>query len=123
MLLTLRRSVFVIGTDCELPPEFVSLVRLLLQNKTDWDKTKSKAKLPKPTMDATVAAIATDVLQNRLKEYPTSIEVSTSFPSRVNKINLQLITGRRKASRGSVSAQPQSEDGYNGPPWREAHSG
>jgi N-lysine methyltransferase SETD6 len=68
--------VFVIGTDCEVPPELVSLARLLLQPKVDWEKTKSKGKLPKPAMDATVAAIATDVLQRRLKEYRTSAEVS-----------------------------------------------
>ena len=71
-------SVFVIGTDCELPPEMVSLARLLLQQKADWEKTKSKGKVPKPTMDATIATIVMDVLQRRLKEYPTSIEVSLS---------------------------------------------
>lgn len=69
-------SVFVIGTDCELPPELVSLARLLLQPKAEWEKTKSKGKLPKPTMDATIGSIAIDVLQRRLKEYSTSIEVS-----------------------------------------------
>ena len=67
---------FVIGTDCEVPPELVSLARLLLQPKAEWEKTKAKGKLPKPAMDATVGAIAIDVLQKRLKEYPTSIEVS-----------------------------------------------
>lgn len=66
----------MIGTDCELPPEFVSLARLLLQNKADWEKTKAKGKVPKPVMDATIGAIAMDVLQNRLKEYSTSLEVS-----------------------------------------------
>ncbi|GJE92752.1 SET domain-containing protein [Phanerochaete sordida] len=67
-------DVFVVGTDCELPPEMVSLARLLLQPKADWEKTRAKGKVPKPTMDATIAAIAVDVLQRRLQEYPTSIE-------------------------------------------------
>lgn len=67
-------DVFVVGTDCELPPEMVSLARLLLQSKADWEKTKSKGKVPKPNMDGTIAAIAMDVLQRRLQEYPTSIE-------------------------------------------------
>ncbi|EKM54733.1 uncharacterized protein PHACADRAFT_97093 [Phanerochaete carnosa HHB-10118-sp] len=67
-------DVFVVGTDCELPPEMVSLARLLLQPKAEWEKTKAKGKVPKPTMDTTIAAIAMDVLQSRLKEYPTSVE-------------------------------------------------
>ena len=53
----------------------VSLARLLLQPKADWEKTKSKGKVPKPTMDTTIAAIAMDVLQMRLREYPASVEV------------------------------------------------
>lgn len=68
-------SVFVIGTDCELPPELVTLARLLLQPKADWEKTKSKGKLPKPVLDATIASIAIDVLENRLKEYSATVEV------------------------------------------------
>lgn len=82
----------MIGTDCELSPELISLTRLLLKNKADWDKTKSKGKLPKPVMDATVAAIAIDVLQHRLKEYPTSLEVSTSSFRR-NNSSSSVITG------------------------------
>lgn len=69
-------STFVVFTDCELPEELVSLTRLLLQSDAEWQKTQAKSKLPKPTVDADVLAIAVEVLQNRLAEYPTTIEVS-----------------------------------------------
>lgn len=58
-----------------MPDELISLARLLLQTKAEWEKTKAKGKVPKPAMDATIAAIAIDVLERRLKEYPTSIQV------------------------------------------------
>lgn len=69
------KSVFVLRTDCELPEEFVSFERLLLQSKDEWEKTAKKSKLPKPKVDKDVLTIAVDVLEARLKEYPTSIEV------------------------------------------------
>ncbi len=69
-------STFVVFTDCELPEELVSLTRLLLQSDAEWQKTQAKSKLPKPTVDADVLAIAVEVLQNRLAEYPTTIEAS-----------------------------------------------
>ncbi|KIP06534.1 hypothetical protein PHLGIDRAFT_106911 [Phlebiopsis gigantea 11061_1 CR5-6] len=88
-------DVFVIGTDCELPPEFVSLARLLLQSKADWEKAKSKGKVPKPVMDATIGAIAMDVLQNRLKEYSTSDdEQLLSGPSQSSLNHKMAVTVR-----------------------------
>ena len=68
-------STFVIFADCELPGELVSLVRLLLQSAADWAKTQSKGKLPKPTADADILDVAVEVLENRLTEYPTTVEV------------------------------------------------
>ncbi|RPD78643.1 SET domain-containing protein [Lentinus tigrinus ALCF2SS1-7] len=67
-------DVFVLRTDCELPEEFVSFERLLLQSKDEWEKTAKKSKLPKPKVDKDVLTIAIDVLEARLKEYPTSIQ-------------------------------------------------
>ena len=71
----IRRSVFVLRTDCELPEEFVSFERLLLLSKDEWEKTAKKSKLPKPKIDKDVLTIAIDVLEKRLKEYPTTLEV------------------------------------------------
>ena len=72
-------SVFVLRTDCELPEELVSLERLLLLSKEEWAKTAKKSKLPKPKVDVDVLTVAIDVLEARLKEYPTSLDVSLRF--------------------------------------------
>lgn len=74
-----RNSVFVLRTDCELPEELISLERLLLLSKEEWAKTAKKSKLPKPKVDIDVLTVAIDVLEARLKEYPTNIDVSPSF--------------------------------------------
>lgn len=71
-------STFVIGTDCELPKEMVSLVHLLLLPKAEWEKQQKKFKLPKGKPDGTVLPIVIEVLKNRLREYPTSLEASLS---------------------------------------------
>ena len=69
-------SVFVLRTDCELPEELISFERLLLLSEDEWAKTAKKSKLPKPKADADVFAVAIDVLEARLKEYPTTLVVS-----------------------------------------------
>ena len=66
---------FVLRTDCELPEEFISFARLLLLPKDEWEKTAKKSKLPKPKLDKDVLTIAVDVLQKRLEDYPTTMEV------------------------------------------------
>ncbi|KAI1795525.1 SET domain-containing protein [Ganoderma leucocontextum] len=66
-------DVFVLRTNCELPEELISLARLLLLSKEEWVKTAKKSKLPKPKVDVDVLTVAIDVLEARLKEYPTSI--------------------------------------------------
>ena len=76
-----RYSVFVLRTDCELPEELISFARLLLLSEDEWAKTAKKSKLPKPKVDSDVLTMAIDVLNARLKEYPTSIEVSISAVS------------------------------------------
>lgn len=81
----------------------VSLARLLLQPRPEWEKTKSQGKVPKPTMDVAVAAIAMDVLQRRLEEYPTSIEVSESTQS-LSVLGLTADTGGREPPRRRVPA-------------------
>ncbi|OBZ70756.1 N-lysine methyltransferase setd6 [Grifola frondosa] len=43
---------FVMGTDCELPEELISFLRLLFLSHEEWEKTRSKSKLPKAKVDA-----------------------------------------------------------------------
>ncbi len=69
----------MLRTDCELPEELIPLARLLLLSQEEWAKAAKKSKLPKPKLDVDVFRVALDVLEARLKEYPTSIDVSTSF--------------------------------------------
>ncbi|KAH9858913.1 SET domain-containing protein [Lenzites betulinus] len=67
-------DVFVFHTDCDLPGELISFVRLLLLPQDEWVKTAKKGKLPKPIVDKDVLAVAADVLAKRLKEYSTTAE-------------------------------------------------
>lgn len=68
-------STFIVDTNCELPPDLISFTRLLLQPQAEWEKTRSKSKLPKATLDSDISAIAISVLEKRLTEYPTTVEV------------------------------------------------
>lgn len=63
-------------TDHELPDELVSFCRLLLQSQSEWEKTKSKSKLPKAKVDESILSTIADALERRLAEYPTSVEVT-----------------------------------------------
>lgn len=69
-------SVFVLEMDYAIPDSFISLVKLLTGAAQDWDKARDKGKPPRPKMDAQVVRIAISVLEARLAQYPTSVEVS-----------------------------------------------
>lgn len=76
-----RFSTFIIGTDCQLPEDLISFIRLLLQTDMEWEKTKKKSKLPKPSLDAEVFPVAIELLVKRLSEYPTTVQVRTNSVS------------------------------------------
>lgn len=65
-------DVFVLESDLELPLELISLVRLLLLPLDEWRKTRDKGKPPKPKADLETLNIIHDVLDRRLKGYPTT---------------------------------------------------
>jgi N-lysine methyltransferase SETD6 len=66
----------VIETDLALPDGLVSFVRLLLLDAAEWSKTRDKGKVPKPKpVDGPVLRILAVVLEKRLSEYSTSLEV------------------------------------------------
>ncbi|KAJ3555641.1 hypothetical protein NM688_g2462 [Phlebia brevispora] len=73
-LVSYVRSTFVIGTECEVPKDFISFTRLLLQTQSEWEKTRAKDKVPKATLDTDVTSVLMEVLDKRLSEYPTTIE-------------------------------------------------
>jgi N-lysine methyltransferase SETD6 len=69
--------------DGELPPALLSFIRLLTFPTSEWTNTRNKGKLPKGKIDdARILQIITAVLQERLREYATSIEVKDTFELR-----------------------------------------
>jgi N-lysine methyltransferase SETD6 len=66
----------VVDSSNELPEEVTSFVRLLMMSTPEWEKAKSKSKLPKAKVDDTVLSVAADVVRRRLGEYPTTLEES-----------------------------------------------
>ncbi len=94
-------SVFILRTDCELPEELVSFLRLLLQSEDEWEKTAKKSKLPKPKVDKDVLDIAIDLLEARLKAYPTSIKVCSSDSATLSLLT-SLQDDEKLLSPGSV---------------------
>lgn len=87
-----RCSVFDLYLDLEIPPSIISIIRLLLLPDEEWEKTREKAKPPKPKMDAVVLTVLHDVLQKRLKEYPTSIQVRVLLPLVYRKRRIHIYT-------------------------------
>lgn len=58
----------------------MSFVRLLLLPQAEWDKARCKGRLPKAKIEAPILMVAAEVLEKRLSEYRTTIEVChTSF--------------------------------------------
>lgn len=67
-------DVFVVDSSNDVPEEMSSFVRLLMMSAPEWEKTKQKAKLPKPKEDKVALTVTADVVRRRLTEYPTTIE-------------------------------------------------
>ena len=73
-----NRSVFILETSFRLPQGLVSLIGLLTMQCDQWEKTRSKGRLPKPPNDVDIRRIAETVLETRFGRYKTSLEVRTS---------------------------------------------
>ncbi|KAF8264796.1 SET domain-containing protein [Lactarius quietus] len=67
-------DVFVVDSSNDVPEDMSSFVRLLMMSAAEWEKTKQKAKLPKPKEDKVALSVTADVVRRRLTEYPTTIE-------------------------------------------------
>ncbi|GLB37803.1 putative set domain-containing protein [Lyophyllum shimeji] len=84
-------DVFVLESDLELPEPLLSFVRLLLLNQADWESARAKSKPPKPKIDTDVLGIVLDVLETRLKAYPTTLQEDES------KLSEQVSTNKKHA--------------------------
>jgi len=58
--------------------------------KNEWDKTKSKGKLPKAKLEPDLLPAVIDVLKARLAEYPTSLQEDEILLAPKNTQNLSL---------------------------------
>jgi hypothetical protein len=93
------RSVFVLESDLELPPELISLVRLLLLPLDEWTRARDKGKPPKPKADLEALNIIHDVLAQRLKGYPTTVKVHEYVFCYVYiTVTFSTLGGRRQAT-------------------------
>ncbi|EMD33693.1 hypothetical protein CERSUDRAFT_56467 [Gelatoporia subvermispora B] len=81
---------FVLMTDCEVPEELLSFIRLLSLTKDEWNKVKAKGKLPKGKLELELLPAIVDVLKERLKEYPTTIEEDESLLGPDSAVNLSF---------------------------------
>lgn len=77
--LDLLRSVFVLEapstpTSVELPPVLLAFAQLI-HSQTEWERAKSKGKLPKPKADIDTLKIIQEALARRSEAYPTTLEV------------------------------------------------
>jgi hypothetical protein len=82
--LTLLSSVFVLEIDpstkslavLDLPLILVSFIRIILFD-SEWDRSKTKGKPPKPRIDLVTLNVMKKVLGTRLESYPTTLEVGS----------------------------------------------
>ena len=74
-LLTWFGSMFVIDQDDLLPKPMLSFIRFLELTDAEVCHTIEKGRLPKANPAATVLRTALEVLQRRLAQYATTIEV------------------------------------------------
>lgn len=61
--------------DDALPEDLIVFLRLLLLSSSEWRKAREKESLPNPKPDDESLKLARRVLEERMKEYPTTIEV------------------------------------------------
>jgi len=74
-LLTWFSSVFVIEREDLLPKPMLSFIRFLELTDAEVSRTIEKGRLPKAKPAATVLRTALEVLQRRLTQYATTIDV------------------------------------------------
>ena len=70
---------FDLDTSCSVPDEVIILVRTLLLSPDEFKRHRDAAKLPKPVLGEAVARVLAEVLDARLKDYPTTLEHDKSL--------------------------------------------
>lgn len=70
---------FDLDTSCSVPDEVLVLVRTLLLSPDEFKRHRDAAKLPKPVLSEAAARALAEVLDARLKDYPTTLEYDKSL--------------------------------------------
>jgi len=84
-------SVFVLEapstpTSVELPPALLAFTQLI-HSQAEWERAKSKGKLPKPKADIDTLKIIQEALTRRSKAYPTTLEVCLQAGLTINIVS------------------------------------
>jgi hypothetical protein len=79
LLMINDNSVFILDRSFRPSELLISFIRLLNLSTADWKTTREKRKLPRARMDLVVFDVCHIILQERLKEYQTTLEVR-SYP-------------------------------------------
>ncbi|KAK2464170.1 hypothetical protein APHAL10511_003627 [Amanita phalloides] len=77
----------VIESDYEVPAVMLSLIRLFLLSKSEWEKTKIKSKPPKAKMEPDVIQVLITILQQRMKKYPSGLNDDESLLRQAISLN------------------------------------
>lgn len=68
-------STFILDYDFQVPTVMISFTKLLRLSEREWAKVREKSKPPKPKLEGPLYDILILVIERRLEEYPTSLEV------------------------------------------------
>ncbi|KAF8967820.1 hypothetical protein BDZ97DRAFT_1801404, partial [Flammula alnicola] len=74
-------------SSVDIPPALLAFTRLL-RSDDEWDRAKSKGKLPKPKADADTLWIVQEALKRRLAAYPTTLEEDTELAKSIDALSL-----------------------------------
>ncbi|KAK0505072.1 SET-domain protein [Armillaria luteobubalina] len=101
-------DIIVIEADLEIPPALISLIKLLSFSSDEWRKVRGKGKPPKPKLDSATVDIIKDVLDQRLQQYPTSLqddEIALSGDLSLNLRNATIVRlGEKRILHGALQA-------------------
>lgn len=101
-------DIIVIEADLEIPPALISLIKLLSFSSDEWRKVRGKGKPPKPQLDSATVDIIKDVLDQRLQQYPTSLqddEIALSGDLSLNLRNATIVRlGEKRILHGALQA-------------------
>ncbi|KAK0476718.1 SET-domain protein [Armillaria novae-zelandiae] len=101
-------DIIVIEADLEIPPALISLIKLLSFSSDEWRKVRGKGKPPKPKLDSATVDIIKDVLNQRLQQYPTSLqddEIALSGELSLHLRNATIVRlGEKRILHGALQA-------------------